>query len=795
MRGARNGTKPRARDYRAQIMVISVLTVLILQLGVAGTPPSTSRSASVPATRSGLSTTVASPLAGNSSPTSIAVGSYPSGAVYDARNGYVYVCNAASSTVSVIDGSTVVGTIPVGSWPTSGAYDSWNGYVYIANFDGISDNVSIINGTTLVGSVSVGYNPQYPVFDDRNGFVYVPEANGGGVDVINGTSLVGTVLLKPGPGNVRAGPYDVAYDSANGYVYATSLDTDNVSVINGTTLVASVNIGGWSEMVTYDSRHGYVFVSRSDSNTEVILNGTSVVGTVLLGLNGTSVRPGYSVFDPVNGYVYVSSWNADGVTVFDGTSVIASLSLGDVAMNPPGALSVDPVSGRVYVTNSQPDQVGVIVNQSLAASIPAGSGPVFAQYDASDGLEYVLNVESANVTILPRWYPVSVHAQGLPPGTQWWLNTTGEPTVSRSFGSSGTQVAFEAPNATYTFTIGAADKSYRAAGGSFQVNGSAVVVNVSFTLVTYPITFAESGLTAGTAWNITLGGVSQRSNLSTITFSAPNGTLGYSVGSVPGWTTSNYSGVIDVAGAGSVVPVVWTQFTFLVTFSETGLPNGTGWAVITGSQYQGSQSSTLTLREPNGTYWFEVPSIGGYVPNSSGSFQVSGRGLNVSVVFRPQTYLVIFTVVGLPSGTNWSVNARNNSLGINESGNSTTHSIILSLPNGTYVVTFSFPPGYSLNNSTTTITVAGKATAGPTFTLTPPAREVPSAQLDWTRVAEVVGSVLAVSLATTAAVVRWRLRERDRGVELVGALLALRPGELQTEGSEAAQGARQRRKM
>ncbi|MGC9074068.1 MAG: YncE family protein, partial [Caldisericum sp.] len=60
-------------------------------------------------------------------------GLYPIGAAFDSFNGYVYVTNALSDSVSVINGATntVIANIPVGSNPRGTAFDSSNGYVYV----------------------------------------------------------------------------------------------------------------------------------------------------------------------------------------------------------------------------------------------------------------------------------------------------------------------------------------------------------------------------------------------------------------------------------------------------------------------------------------------------------------------------------------------------------------------------------------------------------------------------------------------------------------------------------------
>ncbi|MGC8630797.1 MAG: YncE family protein, partial [Thermoplasmata archaeon] len=55
----------------------------------------------------------------------------------DSSNGYVYVTNSNSNSVSVINGATnkVIANITVGLAPRGAAFDSSNGYVYVTNDD------------------------------------------------------------------------------------------------------------------------------------------------------------------------------------------------------------------------------------------------------------------------------------------------------------------------------------------------------------------------------------------------------------------------------------------------------------------------------------------------------------------------------------------------------------------------------------------------------------------------------------------------------------------------------------
>jgi hypothetical protein len=92
--------------------------------------------------------------------------------------------------------------------------------------------------------------------------------------------------------------------------------------------------------------------------------------------------------------------------------------------------------------------------------------------------------------------------------------------------------------------------------GTIYVNGNSVSNAVTWTLVTYPITIAESGISNGTAWSATITGttfngqyinVTLTSTTDTITFNEPNGTYSYAT-LLPSGFTGNMKGSITVSG-------------------------------------------------------------------------------------------------------------------------------------------------------------------------------------------------------------------------------------------------------
>jgi len=201
----------------------------------------------------------------------------PWGIAYDPSNGYLYVTNYGSDSVSVINGATntVIANITVGSEQTGVAYDPSNGYLYVAVSG--SDSVSVINGATntVIATIPVGSGPMGVAYDPSNGYIYVTNWNSDSVSVINGTTVIADIT-------VGTWPMGVAYDPSNGYIYVTNYGSDSVSVIDGAnnTVIANITVGSEPWGVAYDPSNGYIYVTNHGSGTvSIISTSTQVTNT------------------------------------------------------------------------------------------------------------------------------------------------------------------------------------------------------------------------------------------------------------------------------------------------------------------------------------------------------------------------------------------------------------------------------------------------------------------------------------------------------------------------------------
>jgi hypothetical protein len=367
-----------------------------------------------------------------------------------------------------------------------------------------------------------------------------------------------------------------------------------------------------------------------------------------------------------------------------------------IANNTPVTLGATPAGGYVFLswTGTGP---GSYTGTTLAPTVtPAGYVTEVANFQAQ--------------------YAVTFTESGLPASTSWAVTLNGVEHTSTTV-----SIVFNMPNSTYPFQVGTvAGFVASPSSGTVTVAGAPVSKTISFAPFTYALTFAETGLAAGTSWSVTVAGTTQSSTTTTVVFQEPNGTYAYNLTPIAGYTSTAYTGNVTVSASVTTIVVVWTLDRYNVTFSETGLPASTPWSVTLGGVKNTSTGSLIWFPEQNGTFSFTVGSITHFtaVP-ASGNVTINGQSKTISIAWSG-VYAVTVSETGLPSGTNWSVSING------QINSSATSAIGFELPNGNYTVVVLPLPGYTpnayqipatVNNAATVVSVTwGVSTFAVTFT-------------------------------------------------------------------------------
>jgi hypothetical protein len=340
-------------------------------------------------------------------------------------------------------------------------------------------------------------------------------------------------------------------------------------------------------------------------------------------------------------------------------------------------------SGTMWWVNLTNGQSFPGTGTSITFSEPNGSyaflvsAPGYIAFPATGNFTIAGGSASRAITFVQATYPVRFTENGLPNGTSWSVTLGG---VTQS--STTTVIDFQESNGSYTYRLASSMPEYGAPGGTFVVTGSPVFVYVTFTKITYTVTFSETGLPSGTNWSVTLNGVTTSSTRGSIAFVEVNGTFAWSVGAMAGFRATPASGTLTVAGGPVAESISFAPVTYAVAFSETGLPSGTSWSVTLNGVIQSSVSNTIAFIEPNGTFAYSIADVSGWHQTTlpyGGTVNVLGGAVTKpNLIFIAVTYALTFSETGLPSGTSWSVTLN----GVNRS--SVTNTIAFIEPNGTY---------------------------------------------------------------------------------------------------------------
>lgn len=347
------------------------------------------------------------------------------------------------------------------------------------------------------------------------------------------------------------------------------------------------------------------------------------------------------------------------------------------------------------------------INGTYAYTITATKG--YTPDPASGSVTVAGRSVRVTVDILPPGYfAVTINELGLPAKTDWSLTFNG--TV---YNTAEATLDFVQLNGTFAYSVGS-EPAYTAApaSGNVVVAGASVILNITFTAVPgeYQVTFTETGIaTSGSSWSVTLGGTQKSASAGVpIVFAEANGSAGYTIGSVVGFTPNPSSGTVTVTGAAVSQAIVFTVTPgyYEVEFTETGLGVGvTSWTVTLAGASASSDTTRLAFLALNGTESYTVTPIAGYTATpASGNVVVNGAEVVVPIAFlSPGNYTLTFTESGLTPGIRWDVNSSS------FFGRATAPSpIVAVLEDGTYTWNVVPPAGWTYTTSSgSPTTIAG----------------------------------------------------------------------------------------
>ena len=272
-------------------------------------------------------------------------------------------------------------------------------------------------------------------------------------------------------------------------------------------------------------------------------------------------------------------------------------------------------------------------NSTISLSLPNGTYHYFLSSSSrayapvnSSGSFAVNGINVRLSTVFePSMYNVVFNRSG-PAGLKWLISTDGENVTSNS-----SIISFRVIYGEHNYTIMSFNNDYLPSPMSGIVYVWAnTTITVFFSPILYKQIFTERGLPSSSTWNVTLGNNTIQSSGNSIVFNETNGTYSFHIHAIDNYTVSPSSGTIVVAGASRAYDVKFTSFV-LVSFDVSGIPKGASWSITIDGKQVNSSSPILSVRIPNGTYYY-VPGNGNnftyYVSLPSGYSLVSENSFN-----------------------------------------------------------------------------------------------------------------------------------------------------------------------
>ena len=739
---------------------------------------------------------------------SVGVGDGPMGITFDSADHEMYVANALSNNVSVVSTITqsVIASVAVGRDPIGIGFDPATSRVFVADHG--SYDVSVIDTATrsVVATVPAGIGPYGVAIDNASDMVFVSNEGSENVSVIGAASaaVVASIpVLTPLAPDLQG----LAYDAKTDQVFVGAGDSYLI-VLNASALNLQFVYSTDPSGVAYDPTSGTVCFTNSYNSTFECMTPTHAVTnteSITFTESGLPAGTTWSVaerdgpgIDSSTSYIrfwaidvapfsatysfvvpnaagYVPTPSTPRVDISGGSTSVGvvfaagppqdSLYFNETGLVPGSGWSVD-LNGSVEFTSS-----GTILYRLSGGTYNFTIGPVdnYRAAPASGSVRVNGTIAGVYVVFSSIVWWLDFAQVSLPTGTTWYVNLTSGPAgfvLPPPVSSNTLNLAYQLANGTYNYTAQSADKEFVGPPtGSVEVRGTSPgTVFLTFRPVLHNVTFVENGLPAGTRWQVLLNGTDGNSTASHLNFSVPNGIYSYTVGGVFGYAPTPAQGSVTVRGSDPAPVVIGFVSTssYAVTFHETGLAPGTGWSVAIGSQFQSSLSDNITLIEVNGTYGYVIQAVPGYTTNYSGVVTVAGANVSINVRFAVQTFPVIVVEFGLPNGTNWSVTVANASTGFSQTRTTNGAALIFYLPNGTYTVYVSVPPGWLANITSATFTVAGTAVGNPSVQFSHPesagggtkVENAPVPPIYWW----ILGGLVALTTLASAAALMFRRR-------------------------------------
>ncbi|QHS53446.1 YncE family protein [Edaphobacter sp. 12200R-103] len=265
--------------------------------------------------------------------------------VFSQETGRIYLVDTMHDALVAIAASGASQTIKVGAGPVAVAINQKTARVYVVN--AASRSVSVVDAKTgdMIASVPTAARPYAIAVDELSNRVYVSNTFSNMLTVIDGKTNR--------PKNLPVGSADaILVDSENRRVYLLGYESDTITELNPETGATTKLPAGAMHLWGMARAGQTLYVSHVQEKT---------IGAIDLQAHQVHTLPAGSmpcavVVDPDAGTLYVANYADGTVSVIEKGGRSSRLKVSAW----PQALSLDPGAHRLYVASPQKDTVTVI---------------------------------------------------------------------------------------------------------------------------------------------------------------------------------------------------------------------------------------------------------------------------------------------------------------------------------------------------------------------------------------------------------------------------------------------------
>ena len=624
----------------------------------------------------------------------------PYGIAISPNGSYAYVSNEGATTVSVIDTTSyaIVATITVGTSPYGVTVLPNGKFAYVSNYG--SASVSVINTTTYAVAATIGLpggaEPAGIASTPDSKYVYVAEYNLGYTNFIT-TAINAVTGQVPGGSSVSGKlPYSVAISPDGNWAYTVNGTLNGglpgqpdasgyVTIIHTGINVNTQLIGDGGTEPTYPvlSSNGNYAYGLSGVN-EAVFQLSTGTRTTLIGLASTSSLVDQQVISPDGSYIYTTFYPDNSVTIFS-TATNTLIGTINIPQGSPEGIAIAPSGSYLYVTDYASANVNIIntATNTIVGNISVGTEPNFISITANGNYAFVSNYGSNDVSVIDLSNNTVIKTIATGGNTQY---SASDPNGLYEYISGGGHIsAVSLKTLTSVFTFGTSGALTVSPSGYYVYIGEGGAIGV----------YNEYG-----QWLMNIR------NVNCVTMAiAQNGTFLYSQGNPSVNALGTY----------------FTQLTYGVFYTETGLASGTLWTVSFSDNPETVNTSitnVISFYEFNGNYkWMAEPVSSYTITPSAGAVIVSGTSQNIAISYS-RNWIITFIASGLPVGTLWNVNYGGTIYSATTGSGGAGTEINVTVPQGN-VLMYVYANGYYSNPSTFNNYVGSNQTVKVAFTVAP----------------------------------------------------------------------------